>query len=891
MSNAPVNPAEIPVFTGDLAALDGHVRKLSGDGAKVVTAAGDVHTSFGGLSAFYRAPEAEQLFATTRPVTETASAISSDTCVIAGALGTYANEVRPLIAKFESLRADAAAFREKVSDDDKWREDGDLIEENLDRRNEVAEVWAQFQEAERNCHNSIVALFCGSRLTVQDGSGGANQYGYDAEALKSAKSLPWGDAVEESVPAWQVWEHAYDFGKGVIVDGVWGTIKGLGTLVGFSGWDAAGQAWTGLGKLATGVVITAIPVAGAAFWMADEKKMPAWLRDSRTAMKETGKALVAWDQWGSNPSRAAGAVTFNVVTTVFTGGAGGAAAGAGKAGAVGKVLSVVGKTGRAIDPTTYIFKGAGAGLSKAGDVLTGLKGLGNLKIPTIPDGAFSVPAGTVRLPDGTFRFPDSADLPPGATRTPEGTVRFPSDTVVLPPGTAKLPFEDGPARYMDESGNLYREDGTLFQRGDEATKENPPSTADRPRVETPSPTREPALAGAPARTPDEPVRVGSDLTDPRVPALPNTVGDVVEGAPGGGANHLPGGGAGNNLPTGSVSDNLPGGAANTPPMASVGDNVPGGAANNVPSNSLDNTTPGGGGGSTPEPSGGRGTTDNTPGGGAPGDGGPGGGGPHRGDHTPASGSSGTSAGDHVPPQTVPDHAGGERGSQVWDRPQESPEPFQRGGAEEQALRDQVRGTKVKPGDVEAIIRTLSDHPAGREIAEAIISGRFRESDGFSTVVSNLSRPTDVSGSLEQIRLANRLHDQGITDISFEVKQAGNEIKPGVFTAAKTDLDVMARTADGEVHGWQFKDMTGPDSTTSANTVVSKIFKSIKQLTDSSADVQTFVVDTKVSRIEMLEHLGRLQKGYEGMEVQFVIRTPDGIVFVPVGGRFTPEGTE
>ncbi|MBV7699335.1 hypothetical protein, partial [Streptomyces sp. TRM70350] len=51
-----------------------------------------------------------------------------------------------------------------------------------------------------------------------------------------------------------------------------------------------------------------------------------------------------------NPARAAGAVTFNVLTTVFTGGAGAGVAGAGKAGAVARVL---GTTARAIDPMTY----------------------------------------------------------------------------------------------------------------------------------------------------------------------------------------------------------------------------------------------------------------------------------------------------------------------------------------------------------------------------------------------------------------------------------------------------------------------------------------------------------------------------------------------------------
>ncbi|NJP17571.1 hypothetical protein HCJ95_25740, partial [Streptomyces thermoviolaceus subsp. thermoviolaceus] len=129
------------------------------------------------------------------------------------------------------------------------------------------------------------------------------------------------------------------------------------------------------------------PGVGAAFWTLPDDKLPSWIRDSRTAMKETGKALVAWDEWGKNPARAAGAVTFNVLTTVFTGGAGGAAAGAGKAGAAARAISLAGKAGHFIDPMTYIAKGAGAGLSKIGDITKGLRGVGNIDIPTLPDNA------------------------------------------------------------------------------------------------------------------------------------------------------------------------------------------------------------------------------------------------------------------------------------------------------------------------------------------------------------------------------------------------------------------------------------------------------------------------------------------------------------------------
>ncbi|KOG38966.1 protein phosphatase, partial [Streptomyces resistomycificus] len=179
----------------------------------------------------------------------------------------------------------------------------------------------------------------GTQMVAGDGSERKDQYGFNAEDMKNAK-LPWGDPVEEKHHWYEVghWVKSFVW-DGLIVDGIWGTIKGLGTLVGFGGWEAMGQAWKGLAQLATGLVLSSMPGVGAAFWLLPDDKLPSWIRDSRTAMKETGKALVAWDEWGKNPGRAAGAVTFNVLTTVFTGGAGAGVAGAGKAGAVAKVLS------------------------------------------------------------------------------------------------------------------------------------------------------------------------------------------------------------------------------------------------------------------------------------------------------------------------------------------------------------------------------------------------------------------------------------------------------------------------------------------------------------------------------------------------------------------------
>ncbi len=528
---------------------------------------------------------------------------------MSGALSSYATEVRPLVDKLKQLKADATTFVASVKDDDEWEYDEDKVDQHNQIRDDITATVAAFWAAERTCHNKITSIWGGTQMVAGDGSDRKDQYGFNADDLKNAK-LPWGDPVDEKHHWYEVghWVKSFVW-DGLIVDGIWGTIKGLGTLVGFGGWDAMGQAWKGLAQLATGLAISSIPGMSTLFWTLPDDKLPSWIRDSRTAMKETGKALVAWDEWGKNPGRAAGAVTFNVLTTVFTGGAGGAAAGAGKAGAVAKVLSVAGKAGKVIDPMTYIAKGAGAGLSKIGDIAKGLKGVGAIDIPTLPEGAFTLPEGALKLPDGTVRLPEGTAIPEGATRLPDGNIQLPHATPVLPPGATKLPSVEGsPAQYMDGDGNLLDHQGNVINTVDNAptdvvdkgTSGNPASGADVPRVD--SPVKEPALVGAGTHTADQAAqsvklgnsldtnlgdvgRVGDDVpTTPTIRAgsdMPTVhAGGELPG--GRGADHLPGGSAGDHLPSGQAPDIAPtarvGEAA---PTGTTGDHVPGSQADDL----------------------------------------------------------------------------------------------------------------------------------------------------------------------------------------------------------------------------------------------------------------------------------------------------------------------
>nr|BFD84737.1 hypothetical protein StreXyl84_41380 [Streptomyces sp. Xyl84] len=506
-----IEPGEIPQFTGDLGLLEKACGDLKADAGGVRDAGGEVHSRFQGLSAYYRAPEAEQLFASTRPVKERADSFATGLESVSGALSGYAAEIRPLVKKLADLKEEATAFVASVKGDDDWEYDGGKVAHHNRIRDEVTRAVAAFWAAERTCHNKITALFHGTQMVAGDGSDRKDQYGFDAEDLKNAK-LPWGDPVEEKHHWYEVghWIKSFVW-DGLIVDGVWGTVKGLGTLVGFGGWEAMGQAWKGLAQLATGLVISSLPGVGTLFWALPDDKLPSWFRDSRRAMKETGKALVAWDEWGKNPARAAGAVTFNVVTTVFTGGAGGAASGAGKAGAVAKALSVAGKAGRVIDPMTYVAKGAGAGLSKIGDISKALKGMGKIDIPELPENAITLPKGTVKLPDGSFRLPDGAPVPPGATRLPSGSFELPDDVPVVHDGAHPLHTPDGTGQvYGHPDGHIVDGNGNILIHADEL--QTPPAAGtDLPH--TPAPVKEPVLAGAATHTASDTVDTAGHVGD------------------------------------------------------------------------------------------------------------------------------------------------------------------------------------------------------------------------------------------------------------------------------------------------------------------------------------------------------------------------------------------
>jgi hypothetical protein len=460
-----IDPDNIPQYTGDLEQLSANALGLMAEAVAFRASGAEVHRKFQGLSSCYSAPEADQLFATTVPVAAKADTFADDLEKVGKALTAYETEIQPLVARLKSLKERAETFRANIAGDEHWRKDNDNVQLNNDLVYDVNATQEAFERAEITCHNAITALVGGSTLVIQDGTRkqGPNTYGYTADLLDQAEDLPWGKTVEKERHGLDWLQHQVtEFGKGVFVDGVWGTVRGLYTLAGGDGVDAMGKAWDGLAKLGTGLSITISPLAGA-YWLAPEDKLPAYLRESRRTMVAAGKGLVAYDEWGKNPARAGGAASFNVLTAIFTEGAGAAA----KGGSVARTVGVLGKASRVVDPLTVAGKAARFGTVKVADLFSRLKSVHTGAYDDVLSGAAKVDADgkVVRV---------TSDIPivrGNIVEWPDGTrLNLDDSTVTRPDGTlapAKVELSAADREMLRQS--LPHEDGALVGAGDRAT--------------------------------------------------------------------------------------------------------------------------------------------------------------------------------------------------------------------------------------------------------------------------------------------------------------------------------------------------------------------------------------------------------------------------------------
>ncbi|MBT1678084.1 hypothetical protein KK094_00665 [Curtobacterium flaccumfaciens pv. flaccumfaciens] len=317
------------------------------------------------------------------PIGPQGTTFGDDLDTAAKALDTFVTEVTPIVAalkayvtRAEQLHRDVDAFTPKTAKTEygnsaiveSWDQDETLTDENNAIINGVAAQVVAYQAAERSCANTIRGLSGLQPLHAMSGSGSDDALAYGYEKLPAGTKLPWGTASERNESCS---EKTADFLpnmlKGVVVDGIWGTVKGLGTLVGVDGTgfhlETAATSWSGVLAL-TGLNMKTMQKDR-------DLQLEAWT--------QVGKATVGWDEWGRDPGRAAGQALWGIGSIAVP-----IAGQAGKLGAVGKVGEVAGAVGKAgkyldlVDAGAWVSKGLTKVLPRLDELKTIMtKGVGD----------------------------------------------------------------------------------------------------------------------------------------------------------------------------------------------------------------------------------------------------------------------------------------------------------------------------------------------------------------------------------------------------------------------------------------------------------------------------------------------------------------------------------
>ncbi|MFF4079279.1 hypothetical protein ACFYZN_07720 [Streptomyces sp. NPDC001777] len=386
-----IEPGGIPQYTGDFGQLEKAVSGLRTHATGIRSGGKDVHSRFQATAAYYKAPEAEQLFSSTRPVMDTADEFAGDIESLADALDTFIFEAKPHADRLKQLKLDAIDFVDSVRGDDDWTEDKDKVEAHQALMDGVAAAREGFQTAERDAANKIDAIspaVCRPRWVVDDGTHGLGMYGQSADSLKGTKDLPWGSPEGRTYERWSLgwWGNGIKSWawEGIAKDSIWGGIDGLGTLLGYHGEQARDQAWDGLRRTAVGGYAYGMDLFG------QDEHLSDWQRDSKAYAKEFGKQFIAYDTWEEDPARAHATVSFNLLT--LAAGPFAAASRLGKGGTFARAAGSMAKIGDALDPLSGTFKAAKAlsDLPKVSQVLANVSDHLQLPKSRLPDGTLDL---------------------------------------------------------------------------------------------------------------------------------------------------------------------------------------------------------------------------------------------------------------------------------------------------------------------------------------------------------------------------------------------------------------------------------------------------------------------------------------------------------------------
>ncbi|CAM5236805.1 hypothetical protein SALBM135S_00644 [Streptomyces alboniger] len=715
------------------------------------------HNRFQGLGAFYDAPEAERLFASTAPVRDQADLFASKVETVAGALDDYAGAVRPIVAHLDRLRSRAAEFVASVKTDDgdvddKWTQDQDKIDEHTALWDEIAQAQADFTAAETAANNKITALVGGTQYVPQGYEGtfvplGSKTYGYTADALKHADRLPWGTPEARTHGAFDL-SHHIEEGRVSIKDNVVGTVTGFVDL--FTPGADGDAARKGLGMAVLGL-------ESYLFDPLNQQDAP-WkerVAEGRPYTKAFAKGLVGWDDWEDHPGKATGTVVFNSLT--LASGPLAAVSKMAKGGAVGKTAGALAKVGEAIDPLSAAARTVGAttrAIPRIADVTARVRaGFGNMPRAGNTSSVWKFsPRSELNLVDGKFvHIKDGVPDTRPAPVEPAAHERVPSVTAARE-GTAaeRVTSEETPDRPEPALVGVHAGDAATAALGRDG--DVPPHSSALQGPEAATHTGD-GVGGAAGRSGDYTVGVGRD-------------------ASGGTASHQTPGTAGGSTHGPSASHELPGsGNHTTGPGGS--DHSPGGTLNHEGASIREHTTTGRGAGSAS--SHGNGVV--------------------GGDEHGAKGGADTGDGlSEIDPS---------RYSRPRDEmPHEPTEPLK--PEQEARLLAELSHAKMNVRDQEAVLHSLRKDPYGSSVAELINRGHLRGTENYSKILDMCKKGPSRSNPDSMVPAAHmalvhatELQGRGATRLGFEY---GEPTDPW-------DLDVYTRDADGGIdYAYQLKNV-------------------------------------------------------------------------------------
>jgi hypothetical protein len=453
-----IDPSQIPGDNLDPDTVDTSADQMRMIGLGVTNQGSTVLTSWQAIAGSYEAPESGTLFSVMDPVATNAEQFGSSLGKVADALNTYAEAVRPIKAELASLKTQATSFVSSIANGvshtsysragattstESWDKDQDSVDKNNDLINKVNAQMVLLWAAERDCANKIYDTIGWSHIEAASKS---NPNGYGVDKIPDGTKMPWGADVKrtESCGEKAMDSVGHFVWNGVIVGGLWGTVKGLGTLVlGYNPADGSffhgstyGAAWSNLGML--GVGLASVGPLGSALSFVPGP-VGDFVKKGQNTLLQAGKGMIAWDEWSKDPATAAGTAVFNVGTILLPGGAETDGVKAGTS-AVAATMRGAGKLAEIADPVSTLVKVGATGLKVAMPTITDLtKSLaGSLHLGDLGDlGKIDLPK--IEIPtaaDHSFDFGQGGDVPGGsAIDVPKAEIPPIHATVDAPPVT------------------------------------------------------------------------------------------------------------------------------------------------------------------------------------------------------------------------------------------------------------------------------------------------------------------------------------------------------------------------------------------------------------------------------------------------------------------------